>query len=64
MLIFQKKAYVVVQIIDANLSRSEWPLYKKSLDKDEYAFNSYVRLFKDIWDNRSKEGVKRGVVIG
>jgi len=56
---FSKKAYVVVQIIDANLSRSEWPLYKKSLDKDEYAFNSYVRWFKDVWDNRSMQGIKR-----
>ena len=56
---FSKRAYVVVQVIDAHISRSEWAIYKKTMAKDEYAFNEYVNWFKDIWDDRSKEALIR-----
>ncbi len=57
--IFSNKAYVVVQVIDKNLDREEWSLYKKTMSKDKYAFNAYAKWFKDVWDNRSKEGLLR-----
>ncbi len=56
---FSKKAYVVVQVVDGNLDRDEWSFYKKTMAKDKYAFNAYVKWFKDVWDNKSKEAIVR-----
>jgi hypothetical protein len=51
---FSKRAYVVVQVLDRNLNIEEWSKYKKTMTKDKYAFEAYVKWFKDVWDNKSK----------
>lgn len=56
---FSKKAFVVVQVADCNLVSADWTVYKKSNSKDPYAFDAYVKWFKDVWDNKSKEGIAR-----
>lgn len=61
---FSNRAYVVVQVIDSNLDRDEWSLYKKTMAKDRYAFNAYVNWFKDLWDNKSKEGLASDSING
>lgn len=51
---FSHRAFIVVQVLDRNLNIEEWSVYKKTEAKDRYAFNGYVKWFKEIWDNRSK----------
>lgn len=51
---FSHQAFVVVQVLDRNLNIEEWAKYKKTASKDKYAFDSYVKWFQDVWDNRSK----------
>ena len=52
---FSQKAYVVCQVLDRNLDIDDWSLYRKTKAKDRYAFNGYVKWFKDVWESRSEE---------
>ncbi len=54
---FSKRAFIVAQVLDRNLNIEEWSVYKKGMATDKYAFNAYVKWFKDVWDNRSKVAV-------
>ena len=54
---FSKRAYVVVQLADRNLIPDDWTLYKITKEKDPYAFEKYVKYFKNVWDNKSKNAI-------
>lgn len=56
---FSHKAFVIIQVLDRNLDIDEWSLYRKTNDKDKYAFNGYVNWFNEVWNNRSKDSLPR-----